>query len=53
MDVVKTFAISIAAAVGELGGTYCYWRWFKEKGPGWLPSPSCSTGATCSPGTRP
>jgi len=33
MDVVKTFAIYIAAAIGELGGTYCYWRWLKEKGP--------------------
>jgi small multidrug resistance family-3 protein len=37
MDVVRTFAIYIAAAVGELGGTYCYWRWLKEKGSGWLP----------------
>jgi small multidrug resistance family-3 protein len=37
MDVAKTFAIYIAAALGELGGTYCYWRWLKEKGPVWLP----------------
>ena len=33
MDVVKTFAIYIAAAIGELGGTYCYWRWLKGHGP--------------------
>jgi small multidrug resistance family-3 protein len=33
MDVVRTFAIYAAAALGELGGTYCYWRWLKEKGP--------------------
>jgi drug/metabolite transporter superfamily protein YnfA len=37
MDVVRTFAIYVAAAIGELAGTYCYWRWLKEKGPGWLP----------------
>ncbi len=37
MDVFKTFGIYIIAAIGELGGTYCYWRWLKEKGPGWLP----------------
>lgn len=35
--VVKTFVICVLAAIGELGGTYCYWRWLKEKGPGWLP----------------
>jgi small multidrug resistance family-3 protein len=33
MDVVKTFGIYIVAAIGELGGTYCYWRWLKEHGP--------------------
>jgi small multidrug resistance family-3 protein len=33
MDVLKTFAIYVLAATGELGGTYCYWRWLKEKGP--------------------
>jgi small multidrug resistance family-3 protein len=37
MDVVKTYAIYVAAALGELGGTYCYWRWLREKGPSWLP----------------
>jgi small multidrug resistance family-3 protein len=36
VDVVKTFGIYIVAAIGELGGTYCYWRWLREKGPGWL-----------------
>jgi small multidrug resistance family-3 protein len=36
MDVVKTFAIYVAAAIGELGGTYCYWRWLKQKGPAGL-----------------
>ena len=36
MDVIKTFAIYAVAALGELGGTYCYWRWLKEKGSGWL-----------------
>ncbi len=33
MDVFKTFAIYVVAAIGELGGTYCYWRWLKQKGP--------------------
>ena len=33
MDVAKTFAIYLIAAAGELGGTYCYWRWLKEHGP--------------------
>jgi small multidrug resistance family-3 protein len=33
MDVVKTFAIYVVAALGELGGTYCYWRWLKGHGP--------------------
>ncbi len=33
MNVLKTFGIYIVAATGELGGTYCYWRWLKEKGP--------------------
>ena len=33
MDVAKTFAIYIVAALGELGGTYCYWRWLKGHGP--------------------
>ena len=37
MNVVRTFAIYGVAALGELGGTYCYWRWLREKGPGWLP----------------
>ena len=32
MDVLRTFAIYVAAAIGELGGTYCYWRWLKEHG---------------------
>ncbi len=32
MDVFKTFAIYVVAALGELGGTYCYWRWLKQKG---------------------
>lgn len=27
MDVLKTAAIFVAAAVGELGGTYAVWRW--------------------------
>jgi small multidrug resistance family-3 protein len=32
MDVAKTFAIYVLAALGELGGTYCYWRWLKGHG---------------------
>ncbi len=28
--VVKTFVIYVLAALGELGGTYCYWRWLRE-----------------------
>jgi small multidrug resistance family-3 protein len=36
MDPVKTFGIYVVAALGELGGTYCYWRWLREKGPAWL-----------------
>ena len=32
MDVVKTFAIYVVAALAELGGSYCYWRWLKQKG---------------------
>ena len=36
MDVFRTFGIYVVAAIGELGGTYCYWRWLREKGPGWL-----------------
>jgi small multidrug resistance family-3 protein len=31
MDVVRIFAIYVAAALGELGGTYCYW--LKGHGP--------------------
>ncbi len=33
MDPAKTFAIYVAAALGELGGTYCYWRWLRAHGP--------------------
>jgi small multidrug resistance family-3 protein len=33
MNVFKTFAIYVLAALGELGGTYCYWRWLREGGP--------------------
>jgi len=33
MDIARTFGIYVAAALGELGGTYCYWRWLREKGP--------------------
>jgi small multidrug resistance family-3 protein len=27
MDVLKTLSIFLAAAIGELGGTYAIWRW--------------------------
>ena len=33
MDIGRTLAIYAAAALGELGGTYCYWRWLRERGP--------------------
>ncbi len=29
MNVVKTLAIFLAAALGELGGTYAVWRWLR------------------------
>jgi len=32
MDAIRTFGIYVVAALGELGGTYCYWRWLREKG---------------------
>jgi small multidrug resistance family-3 protein len=33
MDPAKTFAIYVVAALGELGGTYCCWRWLRDHGP--------------------
>ncbi len=33
---VKTFGIYILAALGELGGTYAFWRWLKGGGSAWL-----------------
>jgi small multidrug resistance family-3 protein len=33
VDVFKTFGIYVVAAIGELAGTYCYWRWLKGHGP--------------------
>jgi small multidrug resistance family-3 protein len=34
--VFKTFGIYILAALGELGGTYAFWRWLKGGGPAYL-----------------
>jgi small multidrug resistance family-3 protein len=34
--IVKTFAIYILAALGELGGTYAFWRWLKGGGTAYL-----------------
>lgn len=34
--IVKTFVIYVFAALGELGGTYAFWRWIKGGGPAWL-----------------
>lgn len=33
MDGLKTFAIFVAAVLGELGGTYAVWRWRRAEGP--------------------
>ena len=34
--IVKTFAIYILAALGELGGTYAFWRWLRGGGTAYL-----------------
>ena len=34
--IVKTFVIYVFAALGELGGTYAFWRWLKGGGPAYL-----------------
>lgn len=34
--IVKTLVIYVIAAAGELGGTYCYWRWLREHSPWYL-----------------
>jgi small multidrug resistance family-3 protein len=34
--IVKTFVIYFFAALGELGGTYAFWRWLKGGGSAYL-----------------
>ena len=34
--IVKTFVIYVFAALGELGGTYAFWRWLKGGGTAYL-----------------
>lgn len=34
--IAKTFAIYVLAALGELSGTYAFWRWLKGGGPAYL-----------------
>ena len=36
MDVLKTIAIFVLSAVGEIGGTYAVWRWRRDGGSAWL-----------------
>jgi small multidrug resistance family-3 protein len=36
MIVAKTIAIYVVAMLGELAGTYSFWRWRREHGPAWL-----------------
>jgi small multidrug resistance family-3 protein len=36
MDALRTIGIFVAAALGELGGTYAVWRWRRAQGPGLL-----------------
>jgi small multidrug resistance family-3 protein len=34
--IIKTFGIYVLAALGELSGTYAFWRWLKEGGQAYL-----------------
>jgi small multidrug resistance family-3 protein len=34
--IFKTFGIYVLAALGELGGTYAFWRWLKGGGSAYL-----------------